>query len=92
MKEIVFILFVVLILLALTALRYRKQIAGLIGVARMLKDVKDQVGQTNTLSAEQPSVQLVSCAKCGVWVPQNKALARGGKFYCSNECTLTRTT
>jgi hypothetical protein len=92
MREAFFILFVILILLALTALRYRKQIAGVIGVAKMLKDVKDQAGQGKTIRGEQPSVQLVNCAACGVWVPQNKAVDKGGKFYCSSDCAMAKVT
>ena len=84
MREVIFILFVILVLLALTAVRYRKQIANVIGVARMLKDVKDQAAVSTKLAGEQPSVQLVSCAKCGVWVPQGKALLRQQAFYCSD--------
>jgi formylmethanofuran dehydrogenase subunit E len=88
MREAFFILFVIVVLLALTAVRYRKQIANVIGVARMLKDVKDQATTSTTLKGEQPSVQLVSCAKCGVWVPQTKALTKSGKVYCSNDCAF----
>ena len=84
MKEIVFILVVVLVLLALTAMRYRRQIANVIGVAKMLKDVKEQATVATKNRGEQPSVQLVSCAKCGVWVPQGKALQRQQSFYCSD--------
>ena len=38
MRDAIFILFVALILLGITAIKYRKQIAGMIGVARMLKE------------------------------------------------------
>jgi hypothetical protein len=93
MREFTFILIVVLLLLTLTAIRYRKQIAGLIGVARMLKDAKDAVRQTSIRGEEAPSVQLVNCAKCGVWVPQDKAVKiADGYFYCSDECVKTRAT
>lgn len=91
MREILIILAVIFVLLALTAIKYRKQIAGLIGVARMLKDAKDAVGQNAIRGEDARSVQLVNCAKCGVWVPQDKALKiRDGYFYCSDECTKTR--
>ena len=40
MRDAIFILFVIFVLFGLTALRYRKQIAGMIGVARMIKDAK----------------------------------------------------
>ena len=45
-----------------------------------------------TMPAEQQSVQLINCAKCGVWVPQTKAVGRNGMFYCSNECSLAKVT
>jgi cbb3-type cytochrome oxidase subunit 3 len=86
MKEAFVVLLVILVLLALTAFRYRKQIRGLIGVARMLKDAKEQVGRSRAVQGEQSGVQLVNCATCGVWIPQNKAVSRHGKFFCSAEC------
>ena len=85
MKEAIFIVIVVLILFALTAVRYRKQIAGVIGLAKVLKEAKDNVGQNRSIQGEkQASVQLVNCAKCGVWVPQNKVIKQRNGFYCSN--------
>lgn len=85
MREVFFILFVVFLLLGLTAVRYRKQIAGMIGLARVLKEVKDSVGQNKSIRGEkQASVQLFNCAKCGVWVPQDKARKSGDLFYCSS--------
>lgn len=90
MKEFFFILLVILVLLALTAVRYRKQIAGMIGLAKMLKEAKNAIPQGNAIRGEKASVQLVNCAGCGVWVPQNKAIKRReGFFYCSNECSRT---
>ncbi len=84
MKEAFFILFVVALLAALTAVRYRKQISGMIGLAKVLKEAKDNIGQSRSLQGEkQASVQLVNCAKCGVWVPQNKARKSVDLFYCS---------
>lgn len=90
MKEALLILFVIGLLLALTLLRYRKQISGLIGIARMLKDVKEQVGKPKTLQTHRAGGQLVNCTQCGVWVPENKAFIRGGRYYCSAECANVR--
>lgn len=93
MREILIILAVILVLLALTAVKYRKQIAGLIGVAKMLKEAKDAVSQNSIQGDEARSAQLVNCAKCGVWVPQDKAIKiRDGYFFCSDECVKTRVT
>lgn len=93
MRELLIILIVIVVLLALTAVKYRKQIASLIGFARMLKDAKDAVGQSVIRGEEVRSVQLVNCAKCGVWVPQDKAIQISKDyFYCSDECVKTRVT
>ncbi len=87
MQDAIFIIFVVFLLFGLTAIRYRKQIAGMIGLARMLKDAKNAVGQGKAIPGKnQASVQLINCAKCGVWVPQNKARKVGNIFYCSESC------
>ena len=85
MKEALFILLVVLVLLALTAVRYRKQIAGMIGFARMLKEAKQSVsqGSPRIQSPSEKSIPLVNCSKCGVWIPQNKARKFGDEFVCS---------
>lgn len=88
MREALFVLLVVLLLLALTAVKYRKQIAGMIGFARMLRGVKaDLTQQTRHVqSHSESSIPLVNCAKCGVWVPQTKARKVGDLFYCSDAC------
>ncbi|MEO6656007.1 MAG: hypothetical protein ABIO36_07970 [Pyrinomonadaceae bacterium] len=92
MKEGFFILLVVFGLLALTALRYRKQIAGMIGLARILKEAKANVTRgRNTIQAEHSkNLALVNCSKCGVWVPQNKASRLSDKFVCSDHRAETR--
>ena len=93
MREILVILVVILVLLGLTALRYRKQIAGVLGLARALKGAKDAVGQSRTISSdEKTSIPLVNCSKCGVWVPQNKARKVGEIFFCSDECVQLQKT
>jgi hypothetical protein len=88
MREAIFILFVVFVLLGITAMRYRKQIAGMIGFARMLKEAKQNVAQgSNNIQGDTgKSIPLVNCTKCGVWVPQNKARKVGDLFFCSDEC------
>jgi hypothetical protein len=88
MREGLFILTVLFVLLALTAIRYRKHIVGMIGLARALNDAKNTASQAKTISPNaSTSVQLVNCAKCGVWVPQNKAIPVGQALYfCSVEC------
>ena len=92
MKEALVILAVLAVLLALTAVRYRKQIATVIGLARMLRDAKRSVqGLRPDLTADTSnSVQLVNCSKCGVWVPRSKARKVGELFYCSDACVTGR--
>jgi len=87
MKESLFILLVIGVLAALTAIRYRKQIAGMIGVAKMLKETTRAVTDRSRIgSREEKSIPLVSCSKCGVWVPQNKAVKFRDIYYCSDAC------
>lgn len=88
MKETIFILFVILVLLGLTALRYRKQIAGMIGLAQMLKETTKAMSQgAGKIRGDSgKSIPLVNCSRCSVWVPQNKARRIGEVFYCSDEC------
>lgn len=88
MRDAIFILFVALILLGITAIKYRKQIAGMIGFARMLKEAAQPRpnGQRSVPGDAGNSIPLVNCTKCGVWVPQNKARKVGDLFFCSDVC------
>jgi len=87
MKEALFIFVVIGVLAALTAVRYRKQITGMIGIAKMLKETTRNVaGGRKRVSGEAESIPLVNCSKCGVWVPQGKAIKVGNVYYCSNVC------
>jgi len=88
MTEAMFILLILFGLLAWTAFRYRKQIAGMIGFARMLKEAKDGMiqGPAQIQKQRDKGIPLVNCSKCGVWVPQNKARKVGEVFFCSDEC------
>ena len=83
MRELIFVLAVILVLFALTAIRYRKQIAGIIGVARMLNEAKSNV-TAPAQREKQKSVQLINCSRCGVWVPQSKAIRRGDEYRCAD--------
>jgi hypothetical protein len=87
MKEALFILLVICVLAALTAVRYRKQIAGMIGIAKMLKETTRTVaGARKRVSGETKSIPLVNCSKCGVWVPQDKSIRVRDLNYCSEAC------
>jgi hypothetical protein len=83
-REAFFILLVIVGLLALTAVRYRKQIAGMIGIARMLREAKNAGGLAQPTKKEQRSAQLVNCSACGIWVPADKAKRdRSGLALCA---------
>ena len=86
MKEAFLILGVIVILLALTAIRYRRQIAGMIGLAKMLKEVKTSAQARSVPGESATGVALVNCSTCEVWVPENKASKRGNVYYCSEAC------
>ena len=88
MKEAFFILLVMAVLIGLTAIRYRKQIAGVLHIWRSLKSMRDQVKEKQVRPQDSiPAGPLVNCAKCGTWVPEQKAIQlRGGTFYCSSSC------
>ncbi len=88
MREALFILLVLFILLALTAVRYRKQIAGLLSVARMLKEAKRAAasGVRDLPNEKAGPKALVNCSECGVWVPETKAIRTGSTVVCSEKC------
>ncbi|HEX6125347.1 MAG TPA: hypothetical protein VFZ23_08230 [Pyrinomonadaceae bacterium] len=95
MKEAVVILAVLAVILALTAVRYRRQIATVLQIWRTVKTMRTQIKQSREPDpAERPvsAGPLVNCAKCGTWVPENRAISlRGGVFYCSAACLETTT-
>lgn len=88
--KVIFVIFVIgFLLFVFTAIRYRKQITGMIGLAKVLKETAQSVTQASAQlrnNAAEKSLPLVNCAKCGVWVPQTKARKMGDLFFCSDEC------
>ncbi|MEP7214034.1 MAG: hypothetical protein ABI791_13220 [Acidobacteriota bacterium] len=88
MKEAVFILLVVAVLFALTAFRYRKQIQTVLGVWRMLSTGRSNAGGRQVQGEQKGSSgKLVNCAKCGTWVPEQRAIrVPPNIYYCSREC------
>lgn len=87
MFKFLFVLLLILIVLAMIAVRYRKQINSLIETARFLKETKDaaqrqQLGRSTNPQPAKSAVHLINCSKCGVWVPEDKALQRSGQVYC----------
>jgi hypothetical protein len=94
MKEAFVILLVIFALLALTAIRYRRQIVGVIQIWRSLKAMRSQANEKQVPPATTSSSgALVNCAKCGTWVPEQRAIKlRGGVIYCSTACMETSVT
>ncbi len=88
MREALFILVVLAVLFGLTLIRYRKQIAGMIGLARTLKKIREGSVKHGERDSSQ-SVALVNCSKCGVWVPQDRARQVKSQYYCSDTCLRT---
>ncbi len=89
MKEFAFILVVVLILLAATAIRYRKQIAGILGFLRLIREAADPNRSNRSIGqpAVKPLSELVHCAGCRTLVPRDRSIRFDAKtFYCSKQC------
>lgn len=91
MRGALLILVVIVVLLALTAVRYRKQISGIIGLARMLKKAKEGLatGSNQIRTGNEKGDSLVNCSRCGIWVPQTRARRVGEKYLCMSECVRT---
>ncbi|MBA3770048.1 MAG: hypothetical protein H0X08_06075 [Blastocatellia bacterium] len=78
MKETLFILLILLALLGWTVFRYRKQILGLIGLGRMIRDVATgKTGERLDDPKKTSSIPLERCAACGINVPAS-TLKRAG--------------
>ncbi len=87
------ILVLISVAVVLIAARYRRQIQTGIYLWRMFRKMR-QMGKTEEkqiVEKQNPKdVQLVRCAKCGIWIPQTKALnLRSKTFYCSANCMET---
>ena len=87
--------FFVLILLAVLVIflvaRFRRHIQTAIYVFKMFRKMRQMskpAKQEKQIENASPSdVQLVRCAKCGSWIPQNTAMKLSkNTFYCSSKC------
>ena len=91
MREAIFILLVLVVLAALTAYRYRRQIGTIIHLWRALSGMRQKSGppilDQSSAAAAGPRV---NCAKCGTWIPRDRAIALGGTNYCSAKCVETK--
>lgn len=91
MKEALFVFLVILILAGLTAFRYRRQILGMLEIARALKKVGGAMSGRNTIGSQaETATALVNCSTCRVWSPQARARQIDGKSYCSDKCLAAR--
>ncbi len=95
MRAALFILVILMILMAWTAVRYRKQITSILGFIQMVRGAASSArppAGTREMKAAVPN-ELVNCAKCGVWVPHDRAIRFDAKtFYCSKECVTATLT
>jgi hypothetical protein len=83
----------IVILIVIIVSRYRQQIKMAAYVWRMFRKVR-QAGKTEEKQIEKQEnagdLALVRCARCGTWIPQNKAVnLRSGGSYCSTVCLET---
>ena len=87
------ILSLLFVVITLIASRYRKQIQMAMYVFRMFRKMRQMNGTEEKQIETKENLNdtaLVNCAKCGTWIPQNKALKlRSGVFYCSADCLET---
>lgn len=89
MTKILIILFLIAVLFGLVALRYRKQIQMGLYVFRMFRKMRQmsRAPEEKQIEKTESDGQLVKCARCATWIPQNKALnLRSKTFYCSANC------
>ena len=93
MSTLVWILLTLLILVlvaaAAVAFRYRRHIQGAWLMWNTFRRMKKQASPKKKEVGEKAgsgNSLLVSCAKCGNWVPQNDAVKLKSNFYCSHRC------
>ena len=87
---------VILGLLALVviflAVKYRRHIQTGIYVLKMFRQMRqmskpEKAEKQIETAGQSDDVQLVRCAKCGSWIPQNTAMKLSkNNFYCSSKC------
>ncbi|MFN6964757.1 MAG: hypothetical protein ACK4S4_13455 [Pyrinomonadaceae bacterium] len=93
MREAFFVLLVIVVLLGLTAFRYRRQIAGMIRLYRVIKGQARAAAEARSLEREPDASELVNCSRCGRWVPANEAVRmKGGMALCAKDCTRSSRT
>lgn len=89
MIKFLFLLFLVITLTGIIALRFRRQILAALEIWDNIKnpELKHKDRSQINKKDESDSVRLLKCAKCAVWIPQNKAVKFNSKiFFCSEEC------
>lgn len=87
------LLFLFFALATIIAVRYRRQIQTGLYVWQMFRKMRQPNRPENKrieINKSEADGQLVRCAKCGTWIPKNKALSLRTKiFYCSAKCIET---
>jgi hypothetical protein len=93
MREAIFILGVLALLAALTAVKYRRQIAAMIRVWRLLKAARNpqlHSDENKNIRGQENNVPLVNCAKCGAWISPSNAVKVNSRMYvCSASCAAS---
>ena len=84
------LLFLVFLLVVFVSNRYRKQINSVIRFWKAIQNESPLTQQTKEISEEKTEMKdfnLVKCASCGTWMPQNIMLSVDSKKnVCSKEC------
>jgi uncharacterized protein len=56
----------------------------LIAVALVVMAVRRLLRSSRTPSRRgQQAARMVQCERCGIYIPENEALSRGDRYYCS---------
>jgi len=56
----------------------------LIAIALVVVAIRGLLRSSRPASRRGPqAARMVQCAHCGVYIPENEALPRGDRFYCS---------
>jgi hypothetical protein len=85
------ILGLLMILAMFIVARYRRHIQTGIYMLKMLRKMrqmnKPEKPEKQIENATAASdIELVRCAKCGSWIPQNTAMKLSRGYYCSSKC------
>lgn len=88
--KLIIVLLLLFVLIAVVFVKYRRQIQTALYVWKMFKNMRQMSTPQEENKAEIPQKQntdLIRCAKCGTWTPQDSAFNRRSQTkYCSAKC------